>query len=161
MLLSVEGIIILVLISALVALFIEEIGIKKSSVPYGTVREYWDGEERRRAIRVSTELVVRYSIEKKLHVKINGEVKDISRKGMRLIINEKLSEGILLFLEFDIPDAKETISADGKVVWASGDFDERDESGRRIFQTGVQFINIKPDDDVKLTSYINSIANKQ
>jgi len=161
MLLLIEAIIILVLISALVALFIEEIGVKKSGVPRGIVKEYWDGEERRKAIRVTTELVVKYSVEKKLHIKLNGEIRNISKKGMRLIVNEKLAEGTLLFLEFDIPEAKEPIQADGKVVWTSGEFDERDASGRRIFQTGVQFVNIKPDDDARLTSYIGKTTNTQ
>ena len=159
MLLLIEGVIIIVLVSALVALFIEEIGVKKNGVPRGIVKEYWDGKERRKAIRVNTELVVRYSIQKKLRIKRNGETKDISRRGMKLIINEKLPDEALLFLEFDIPEGNATISVDGKVVWTSGDFDERDDSGKRVFQTGVQFINIKPEDDTKLTAYINRITD--
>jgi len=160
MFLLIEIVIIAVLISALAALFIEEIGIKKASTPRGVAKEYWDGGERRKSIRVITELPVRYSIEKKLRIKLNGEMKDISRKGMRLLINEKLKDGTLLFLEFDMPETWETISADGKVVWADGDFDERDDAGKRIFQTGIQFVNIKPADDTVLTAYINKIANR-
>ena len=156
----IEIVIIAVLVSALAALFIEEIGIKKTGTPRGVAKEYWDGGERRKSIRVITELPVRYIIEKKLRIKLNGEMKDISRKGMRLLINEKLKEGTLLFLEFDMPETRETISADGKVVWADGDFDERDDAGKRIFQTGIQFVNIKPADDNILTAYINRIANK-
>lgn len=159
MLLFVELIIIIILISASVALFIEEMGIKKSAVPCGIVKEYWDGEERRKAIRVNIDLFVKYSIQKKLRLKLNGEIRDLSRKGMRLLVNEKLSDETLLFLEFDIPEDKEKISADGKVIWSSGDFDERDDAGKRVFQTGVQFINMKPDDDARLSTYINKIAN--
>jgi c-di-GMP-binding flagellar brake protein YcgR len=159
MLLLIELIVIVVLISALAALFMDEIGVKKSTIPCGIVREYWDGEERRRTMRVGTKLVVRYSTEKKLRTKLNGKMKDISRKGMRLIVNEKLSDETLLFLEFTIPESEEIVLADGKVIWTSGDFDERDPSGKRVFQTGVQFINIKPEDDARLTAYINKIAN--
>ncbi|MDD5680039.1 MAG: PilZ domain-containing protein [Candidatus Omnitrophica bacterium] len=161
MFLMVELIIIIVLISASVALFIEEAGIKKSAVPCGVVTEYWDGEERRKTIRVNTELFVRYSVQKKLHMKLNGEIKDLSRKGMRLAVNERLSDETLLLLEFNIPEAEQTIAADGKVMWTSGDFGERDGFGKRVFQTGVQFMNIRPEDDTKLTAYINKIAKKQ
>ena len=112
-----EVIIIMVLVSALAALIIEEIGVKKASISKGLVKEYWDGKERRRAIRVATDLAVRYSVEKKLHLRVNGAIKDISQKGVRLAVGEKLAEGTLLFLEFDIPDAKGAITADGKVIW--------------------------------------------
>lgn len=160
MFLLIEIVIIAVLISALAALFIEEIGMKKTGTPRGVVREYWDGGERRKSIRVTTELPVSYIIEKKLRIKLNGESKDVSRKGMRLLINEKLVEGTLLFLEFDMPETRETISADGRVVWANGNFDERDGAGKRMFQTGIQFVSIKPADDAVLTAYINKAANK-
>lgn len=160
MFLLVEIVIIAVLISALTAFFIEEIGAKKTGASRGIIREYWNGMERRESVRAIIELSVRYSIEKKLHTKLNGEMKDVSPKGMRLVISEKLREGTLLFLEFDIPETRKAISADGKVIWASGDFDERDKAGKRIFQAGIQFVNIKPGDDAMLTAYINEIANK-
>ncbi len=158
MLLLMELIIIIVLVSALAALIIEEMGVRKAGIPKGVVKEYWDGKERRKAIRVNTDLTVRYSVEKKLHLKVNGAIKDISRKGVRLAVGEKLTEGALLFLEFDILDAKGPIVADGKVVWASGTFDERDASGKRIFETGVQFVNMKAEDDNRLAVYIKKIS---
>ncbi|MBU4377006.1 MAG: PilZ domain-containing protein [Candidatus Omnitrophica bacterium] len=158
MLLSIQLIIIIVLILSLAALFIEEMGSRKAGVPKGIVREYWDGKERRKAMRVNTELAVRYSIEKKLHLKLNGAIKDISQKGVRLVVTEKLTEGTLLLLEFSIPDKKGPIIADGKVVWTSGAFDERDVDGKRIFETGVQFVNIEPDGSARLVSYIEKIS---
>jgi len=158
MLLFAELIIIIVLISSLTFLIIEEIGIKKAGIPKGMVREYWDGKERRKAIRVNTDLSVRYSVEKKARLKINGSIKDISRKGVRLSTGEKLAEGALLFLEFDIPDVRGAITADGKVIWASGTFDERDSSGKRVFETGVQFVNMKPEDDERLAVYVDKIS---
>lgn len=158
MLLLMELIIIIVLASALAALIIEEIGVKKAGIPNGIVKEYWDGKERRKTIRVNTDLAVWYSIEKKMHLKINGSIKDISRKGVRLAIGERLAEGALLFLEFGIPDVKGAITADGKVIWASGTFDERDSAGKRVFETGVQFINMKPEDDDRLAVYVDKIS---
>lgn len=158
MLLLIGLMIVIVLILALSAFFIEEMKAKKAGVPKGVVKEYWDGKERRGAIRVNTELAVRYSIEKKLHLKLNGAIKDISQKGVRFAVAEKLAEGMLLLLEFDIPGDRENIIADGKVVWTRGDFDKKDAAGKRIFEAGVQFVNIKPDDDAKLASYVKRMS---
>lgn len=158
MLLLIGLMIVIVLILALSAFFIEEMRAKKAGVPKGVVKEYWNGKEKRGAIRVKAELAVRYSIEKKLHLKLNGAIKDISQKGVRLAVAEKLAEGILLLLEFDIPGDREIIVADGKVVWTRGDFDKKDTAGKRIFEAGVQFVNIKPDDDAKLASYVKKMS---
>lgn len=161
MFLLIEIVIIAVLISALSALLVEEVGMRRSGIPHVIVKECWEGEERRMSVRMITGLPVRYSIEIKPHIKRDSRMKDLSRKGMCLLISEKLREGTLLFLEFDIPGIRETISVDGKVVWADGDFDERGEVGQRLFRTGVQFVNIKPGDSDILTSYINKTADRQ
>ena len=160
MLLIAELIIIFVLLITLVALILEEAKIKKSKVPRGTVKEYWSGRERRQYLRINSSLIVRYSMEKKSDAKLNGLMKDVSSDGMRLLANEKLTKGTLLLLEFDLPEVKGVVNAEGKVIWADGKFDERDEIGRRIFNTGIQFISIKPDDKSRLVTYIKKIAEK-
>jgi c-di-GMP-binding flagellar brake protein YcgR len=158
MVLIAEIIIIGLLIIALAVVIIEENKIKKSKVPRGTVKEYWDGRERRQSIRVNASLIVRYSVAKKHNVKLNGRMKDISSGGMRLLVNEKLGDGTLLLLEFDLPEAKDVINAEGKVMWADGKYDERDETGRRIFHTGIQFVNMKQDDKNRLVNYIERMS---
>lgn len=158
MLLSIELVIITILVLALAALFIEEIGAKKASVSKGIVSEYWNGKERRRVRRVRAELSVRYSVENKARLKLNCAIKDISQKGVRLVLIEKLAEETLLLLEFDTPGTERPIIADGKVVWSSGAFEERDTVGKRIFEAGVQFVKIRPDDDARLASYIDKIS---
>lgn len=160
MLLIAEIIIIFVLVIALISLIIEEEKIKKSKVPRGIVKEYWSGQERRQYLRINTSLTVRYNVEKKFDVKLNGHIKDVSSDGMRLLINEKLANGALLLLEFELPDIKGAISAEGKVIWADGEFNERDEIGRRVFNTGIQFLNIRSEDRSRLVAYIKKIAKK-
>ncbi len=157
MLLLIETTVILVLIAAMAALFMEEAVIKKSSVPQGIVKEYWDGEERRTAVRVTINLAVRYSIERNLRLELAGEIKNLSRKGLQLAVTEKLSSGTILFMEFDIPESENIVSANGKVIWTNGEFGERDAAGRRVFRAGVQFINIRPENDIRLTDYITKI----
>lgn len=160
MLLITEIVIICVLLIALIALIIEEEKIKKSKVPRGTLKEYWSGQERRQSLRINTSFIVRYCVVENPHTKLNGQMKDVSSDGMKLLVNEKLKQGLVLLLEFNISDSKDSINAQGKVVWADGEFTKRDEIGRRVFQTGIQFINIKPDDKNRLVTYIKKIAEK-
>ena len=159
MLLIAEGIFIGILITILVAVFIEEAKIKKSKVPKGSVDEYWDGRERRKAIRVDTSLSVKYIVKKDLNRSFNGQMKNISRSGMKLVTNEKLTNGTLLMLEFELLNEKEII-VEGKVVWTSGEFSDRDKTERRIFYTGIQFMNIKSSDENRLADYITKITGK-
>ena len=160
MLLIAEVVIVVVLITALVTLIIEENKIKKSKVPRGIVKEYWNGQEKRQSKRINASFIVRYSVKKKPHIKLNGRIKDVSSGGMRLLVNEKLAVGTLLLVEFDLPDNIDTIGAVGKVIWADGKFTERDEVGRRIFQTGIQFVNMEHGHKNKLVTYIEKIAEK-
>ena len=154
MLLIAELVMILVLIAVLFTLLIEERRIKSSRASRGSIKEYWNGRERRQAMRVNTFLTVRYSVEKKYHIKSNWYMKDISASGMRLLVNEKLKEEALLLLEFDLPKSERGISAEGKVIWCNGEFADRDEIGRRVFQTGIQFVNMRLNDKEVLTAYI-------
>ena len=160
MLLIAEIVIICVLLIALIALIIEEEEIKKSKVPRGTLKEYWSGQERRQSLRINTSFIVRYCVAKNPHIKLNGQMKDVSSNGMKLLVNEKLKQGLVLLLEFNIPDSKDFINAQGKIMWTNGEFTERDEIGRRVFRTGIQFINIKPDDKNRLVTYIKKIAER-
>ena len=160
MLLIAELIIVAMLLFAVAMLIKEEREIKRSKVPKASVKEYWNGSERRQAVRIDASLIVRYSVEKKQRIRLNGQMKDVSNNGMRLLANEKLTKGTLLLIEFDLPDAKKIISTEGKVAWTNGGFTERDEIGRRIFHTGIQFVSIKPDDKNKLDAYIKNITEK-
>ncbi len=87
-------------------------------------------------------------------------MKDISRSGMKFTISEKLAKGTFLLLEFELPHVEKTIAAEGKVVWATGEFGERDVMQRRVFHTGIQFTNMKSDDGNRLVNYIKKLAGE-
>jgi len=157
-LLIAELIIIVILVIALLMLMIEEEKIKRGKIPKGAMEEYWKGMERRKAIRIDTSFIVRYTVEEKPNAKLNCRTKDISSGGMGLLVNEKLKGGTMLLLEFLLPDGQILIKAEGKVAWSSGEFNERNELGKRIFHMGIEFINIKPEDKEKLVFYIDKIA---
>ncbi|MEA3306086.1 MAG: PilZ domain-containing protein [Candidatus Omnitrophota bacterium] len=158
--LIIETVIVGVLIIALITLFIEEARMKKSKIPKGSVKEFWDGRERRKAIRIDTSFVIKYSVKKDPGKKLNGQAKDMSKSGMKFMINEKFAKGTLLLLEFELSSVEKTIIVEGKVVWAAGEFSERDETEKRIFYTGVQFVNIKSNDENRLVGYIEKIAKE-
>ncbi|MBL7071774.1 MAG: PilZ domain-containing protein [Candidatus Omnitrophica bacterium] len=161
MLLAAELIIVCVLIGALLVMVIEEDKIRKSKVPRGALEEYWEGRERRKSIRITSSFIVRYTIEEKAHTKLNCRTKDISSTGMGLIVNEKLATGTMLLLEFILPETQKLFKAEGKVAWATGEFDERNELGKRLFHMGIEFINIGQDDRNELVSYIEKIAESK
>ena len=160
MILIAEIIIMAVLVTSLIIIILEEGRRKKSKIPTAAIKEYWDGAERRQALRINSSFTVRYNVEKNYHIKLNGHMKNISSGGMQLLANEKLVLGARLFLEFDLPELKNVVCAEGKVVWADGDFTERDEIGRRTFQTGIQFVNIKPNSKKKLVAYIEKHSER-
>jgi c-di-GMP-binding flagellar brake protein YcgR len=159
-LLIAELVIIAILVTALLMLMVEEEKIKRGKIPKGAVEEYWKGMERRKSIRIDASFIVRYTVEEKPNTKLNCRTKDISRGGMGLLVNEKLKGGTLLLLEFLLPDGQVLIKAEGKVAWSSGEFNERNELGKRIFHMGIEFVNIKPEARDKLVSYIDKIATE-
>ena len=161
MLLGMQIVIIVVLVMALVLIMKEENKARQARVSQGTVKEYWDGQERRKTLRINTSIIVRYSVEKKQEARLNGRMKDVSQGGMRLLVNEKLSQGTLLLIEFHLPETKDIIESEGKVVWTSGDFEDRDQAGRRVFHTGVQFVNINPEDRNRLFDYIKKFSKAE
>lgn len=161
MLLVAELILILVLVTCLIVLVIEEGKAKRAKVSKGSMREYWDGSERRQSMRVTMSLVVRYSVEKKYHIKVNGHMDDVSSGGMRLTASEKLPEGSLLLLEFELPEQKNAVFAEGKVIWSEGKFEERDTEGKRVFQTGIQFANMLVEDRKRLLACIKNLSNER
>ena len=152
-----EILFILILIIILFVLVKEESKIKKSRIPRARIKEYWDGQERRQATRVGTNFTVKYTLSKKQNVILKAQTKDLSSSGMRLLINEKLDKGTLLSLEFDIPDTPVVVKAEGRVVWESGDFADRDEEGKRVFQAGVQFTQMSENDRNCLSDYVTKI----
>ncbi|MBN1871861.1 MAG: PilZ domain-containing protein [Candidatus Omnitrophica bacterium] len=145
---------ILILTLVLVMLVREESRIKKSKIPRARIKEYWSGEERRQATRINTTFLVKYTFSKKQTVTLDGHTKDVSTSGMRLLIHEKLNQGTVLLLEFDLPGITSIVKAEGKVVWSSGDFEDRDDEGKRIFQAGIQFTHISENDRNRLSDYV-------
>ncbi len=124
-------------------------------IPRAKIEESWDGEERREHKRFKNDLDVEYKVEKKPHLK-TGKSADISKGGMKLLLDEKLSKGSILDLKLTIPGTKNTIEVEGEVIWTD-DAEERDPSGKRFFHTGIKFVAIKEPYGEHLSGYLASL----
>ena len=131
----------------------EKIATKKIT-PHATVEECWPNEERREHKRFADGVVVEYGVEKKPHLK-GGKVINMSKGGMKLLLDEKLPPGAIMDLKIYMPQKKNAAEVEAQVVWTK-DTDNSDPSGKRLFHSGVKFIAIKDSADVHIADYLNS-----
>ncbi len=136
----------------------EKIATKKV-IPRAKVTECWDGEERRSHKRFNKDLVVEYGVEKRPHLK-NGRTVDLSKAGMKLLLDEKLPKGTILRLKVRIPEKGRAIDVEAEVVWTS-DSDKKDPSGKRFFFSGIKFISIKEPTGIHLSEYLSGLEVKE
>lgn len=127
----------------------------KKVIPHAGITEYWAGDERRRHTRFERSLEVEYSVEKKPRLK-NGNTLNISKSGMKLLLDEKLPEGAIINLKLHIPEKKKTVEIEAEIVWTK-DAEGKDPSGKRFFHSGIKFINIKEPSDMHFSEYISSL----
>lgn len=127
----------------------------KRIIPHARVEECWTNEERRRHVRFERDLEVEYYIEKKPHLK-TGNTVNVSRGGMKLLLDEKLPVGTIIDLKALIPVRNRTVEIEAKVVWTK-EAQNNDPHGKRFFHSGIKFIAIKEPSDAHFSEYINSL----
>ena len=133
----------------------ERLALKKM-VSRANVEEYWDQDERRRHIRFKMDIEVEYNVEKKPHLK-SGRSINISKSGMKLILDEKLPQGTIIDMKIYPHGKRETIEVEGEVVWTK-DIEKRDASGKRYFYSGIKFLGIRESSGAHLDKYLNSLG---
>jgi c-di-GMP-binding flagellar brake protein YcgR len=136
----------------------ERIAVKRV-IPRAKVEECWDGEERRSHKRFNKDLEIEYNVEKRPHLKICRTV-DLSRSGMKLLLDEKLPKGAILCLKVHIPEKRQTIESEAEVIWTD-DADKKDPSGKRFFFSGLKFISIKEPAGIHLSEYLAGLDSKR
>ena len=132
----------------------------KKLIPRAKVEEYWSGGERRQYLRFKHDLEVEYSVEKKPRL-TNGRTLDISKGGMKLLLDEKLPNGTIINVKIQTPE-KKIIEVEGKVIWTK-ESEGRDSQGKRFFHSGIKFIGIREPSGIRLAEYINylELQNKE
>jgi c-di-GMP-binding flagellar brake protein YcgR len=153
------GVVFLLLLSiTLMMLWAHEKIATKKVIPHAKIEDCWNGEERRSQERFNNNLEIEYNVEKRPHLR-NGRTVDISKGGMKLLLDEKLPKGAMLGLKFPIPEKKKMIELDAEVVWTN-DAEKNDPSGKRFFLSGLKFIAVKEPVGIHLSEYLTHLEPK-
>lgn len=161
MILYIQLILITVLCAILGALYIDEKHRNKIKFPTGKLIQLWDGSERRRYVRISADVPIRYSLPKEYNNHVKAiKTKDISVGGICMIVNEKLNLHIMLCLRIDTPGLSSPIYAKGEVVWVKENTEDKNTEGIRYFNIGIEFNDVQPQDKERLFSYIKELDKK-
>jgi c-di-GMP-binding flagellar brake protein YcgR len=153
------GIVFLILLSiTLMMLWGHEKIATKKVIPRAKIEECWEGSDRRSHERFNKNLEVEYNLEKKPHLK-NGRSVDLSKVGMKLLLDEKLSKGTIMDLKVRVPEKRRTIEMEAEVIWTS-DAEKKDPSGKRFFYSGLKFISIREPAGIHLSEYLASLEYK-
>lgn len=140
----------------LIMLWAHEKIMNKRIIHHAIVEEYWAGEERRQHVRIKKDLEVEYSVEKRPHLK-NGRAINISKGGMKLLLDEKLPHGAIMNLKVYIPEKKRAVEFEAEVVWTK-DVENIDLASKRFFHSGIKFIAVKEPSNTHFSEYISSFG---
>ena len=130
----------------------------KKIIPHAKIEECWQDEERRQHSRFDKDLEIEYNVEKRPHLK-SGKTVNISKGGMKLLLDEKLPRGAIMDLKVYIPEKKRVIEVEAEVVWTK-DVEGKLSSGKRFFHSGIKFIAVKEPSDIHFWEYMNSLEMK-
>lgn len=150
--------IIIGLILMLIYILREEAKERKKVEPIGKLEEYWDGKERRKAVRADVALNVRYRLLKSKAANRRSLSKDISRLGACLLLDEKLTQGTLLELEIEVPTFPKSLFTKAEVVWTKESPLQMIE--KRSFYAGVEFLDTDHQSQEKLSSFVESLLKE-
>lgn len=131
----------------------------KKITPHAKIEECWLDEDRREHKRFEKDLEIEYSIEKKARLN-NGRTVNISKGGMKVLIDEKLSKGDIMDLKVFIHEKRKVVEIEAQVVWTK-DSDYSDSSGKRYFYSGLKFMALKEPSNIRFLDYINSLETKE
>ena len=124
---------------------------------HAVIEARWDGKERRAHARFKKALGVVYVLQKKPSLKNNVKTVDISKGGIKLLMDEKLLEGVVLNLKLEIPGTKKVIEIEGEVVW-SEEVKCKDNPNKRFFHAGIMFSAIKEPEAKAYINYMRAIS---
>lgn len=127
-------------------------------------RVWPSGKEKRKSIRLDTEIDVLYEVYSgKVSAKRSSISRNISVGGINLALNEKLFPETTLRLQLNIPQFPRPIFVQGKIVWVK-EISQKfiGERKQRLFATGIQFMQVDKKDELLLDGFIKrSIQRRQ
>jgi c-di-GMP-binding flagellar brake protein YcgR len=112
-------------------------------------------EERRKFIRLDSELNVNYNPIDNASEKKETISKDVSIGGIRVGLPDKISPGTRIRMEISLPNEMEKIAIVGEVIW------QLVQKPGGTIETGIKYIEMNPHDRNKLTNYlVNRLREK-
>ena len=111
-------------------------------------------EERRKYIRLTTDIKFTYRLEGAKATVDRSVTKNISPGGIRALVNKRIKKGNRLELNISVPKVKKSIFAIGKVIWLA------DEKADKI-DVGIKFEEIDADIKNKFLEYICELMFSQ
>lgn len=112
-------------------------------------------EERRKFPRLLLSVGVEYNVINKGVVEpaVTTYSKNISVGGICIILLERVELNSVLDLTFSMPDCKQTIKAQGEVVWLR-EFVIGVNQTIKGYEAGIEFTNISEEDKNKINEYV-------
>jgi hypothetical protein len=159
MLIAAEGLFILLLVIILFMVFNLDGFSARGRRRAASVKEYWCGKDRREHPRFTQSLEVSYSVIKgQVITNAGGKTVDISEGGAKLLLDEKLPQGMRVSLKISIPTARHMVEMTGDVMWTEDALDIQDPSGKRFFYSGIKFSTAQESSGNPLGSFIRSLT---
>jgi c-di-GMP-binding flagellar brake protein YcgR len=115
----------------------------------------WNGINRRKFPRANYKCLI--SIKKRLNAKtISTHTENIGAGGICVLIKEDLGlfQGVDIELFFE--EGKPPIRSGGTVVWVVKKTEPK-QKGAFLYDTGIEFIDIRPEDREKITDLVEQI----
>lgn len=118
----------------------------------------WNGINRRKFPRANYECNI--TIKKRLNEKcIATRTENIGAGGICVLINDDLGLFQGVDVELRIDDGVDPIKSGGTIVWVVKKVDP-DHKEKFIFDTGIEFIDIRPEDRDRISAVVEDILKK-
>lgn len=111
-------------------------------------------EERRRFVRLPCAIELDYTIVKKRQtVPINTDTRNVSLGGASFMSFDRLTPGDTLAVKLTLPGVEKPLAVRARVIWCSPKKMRGLESDE-VFDTGIEFIEIRSEDRERLNLFI-------
>jgi len=119
----------------------------------------WNGINRRKFPRASYKCLI--TIKKRLTAKIiSTNTENIGAGGICVIIKEDLGLFQGVDLELFLEDNRPPIKCGGTVVWVVKKSESKQKGGY-VYDTGIEFIDIRPEDRYRISETVEEIIKAQ
>lgn len=157
-LLLIQALIVIILAMTLSTVIADERKNRKRNMRSVKLKGFWSGAERRSVDRYNVSLLVKYYMN---GTALDVKAKDISSRGIRLLLDEKIENGTSLRLEISLPGKDGVLKGRGKVVWVEEAKEDEATSPKRLFNTGIKFVWFRDSDGKKLFDFIYGLPSRK